>query len=376
MKLKSLFAPAALAFAALLAMPANLPAQEPTAEPVSPEMQKTRDLLAAFFDALDAGDLVKMKAKYAELQASYPKSEYLGGPALEIAMIEKDWPAVKRLVETMPADSLREIKMESAFRSIGMGQWEGAPKELFAVMAKEVDAQIKADDPPTAANHLLACSVQWNAGDQAKATEYARKALQLVKEAKEPVVFREATERFLKKVEGGTLPSMVEFAGWVQEGLSDIPIEPLAPDLKFDATAHVGNPVEIKFTAADGSEVDLAKLKGKVVLIDFWATWCAPCVEEIPHLKEVYQKYHDKGFEVIGISFESADGKDKMMKFTKDKGMPWPQYYDGKGWNNTFGRKYSIEAIPTMWLIDKQGNLADSTARENLAAKVEKLLGS
>ena len=142
----------------------------------------------------------------------------------------------------------------------------------------------------------------------------------------------------------------------------------------FDPTGNLGKPVDIKFTAVDGTEVDLAKMKGKVVLVDFWATWCGPCVAEIPHVKEAYEKYHAKGFEIIGISFEGENGKEKLVKFTKDKEMPWPQYYDGKQWENEFGRRFGIQGIPAMWLFDKKGNLADVEARSDLAGKVAKLL--
>ena len=69
-------------------------------------------------------------------------------------------------------------------------------------------------------------------------------------------------------------------------------------------------------------------MKGKVVLIDFWATWCMPCVGEIPHVKEAYDQFHSKGFEVIGISLD--DDKSKLKKFVVDQKMEWPQYFDGK----------------------------------------------
>ena len=142
----------------------------------------------------------------------------------------------------------------------------------------------------------------------------------------------------------------------------------------FNATENIGKPVDIKFTAVDGTEVDLAKMKGKVVLVDFWATWCGPCIAELPHIKEAYEKHHAKGFEVIGISFEGANGQEKLIKFTKDKGMPWPQYYDGKFWGNAFGERFNIRGIPAMWLFDKQGNLADVAARDDLAGKVAKMI--
>jgi thiol-disulfide isomerase/thioredoxin len=142
----------------------------------------------------------------------------------------------------------------------------------------------------------------------------------------------------------------------------------------FSAGANIGKPIDIKFTAVDGTEVDLSKMKGKVVLVDFWATWCGPCVAEIPHVKEAYQKYHDKGFEIIGISFDREKDKEKLIDFTKEKGMTWPQYFDGKYWNNDFGQRFNIHSIPAMWLFDKNGNLAEANAREDLAGKVAKLL--
>lgn len=134
---------------------------------------------------------------------------------------------------------------------------------------------------------------------------------------------------------------------------------------------------QIKFKATDGTEVDIAKLKGKVVLIDFWATWCGPCIAEIPNVVENYRKYHSKGFEVIGITLESTpDDLKKMTSFAQKNGMVWPQYFDGKGWQNDLGRKFGINAIPAMFLLDKEGRIASSNARgEKLESEIKRLLG-
>ena len=131
-------------------------------------------------------------------------------------------------------------------------------------------------------------------------------------------------------------------------------------------------PLDIKFTAIDGTEVDLAKLRGKVVLVDFWATWCGPCVAELPNVLKAYEKLHEKGFEIVGISLDQS--KEKLEEFVKDRGMKWPQYFDGKGWENDMSRRFGIQSIPAMWLLNKKGMLVSTEVRGKLEEMVEKEL--
>jgi thiol-disulfide isomerase/thioredoxin len=135
-------------------------------------------------------------------------------------------------------------------------------------------------------------------------------------------------------------------------------------------------PLELKFTAIDGREVDLAKLRGKVVLIDFWAMWCGPCIAELPNVKAVYEQYHDRGFEIVGISLDEKADQEKLRQFVQQEDLPWPQYYDGKKWKTALAKKFSISSIPTMLLIAPDGRLATTSARgPALETEVKRLLG-
>jgi thiol-disulfide isomerase/thioredoxin len=113
-------------------------------------------------------------------------------------------------------------------------------------------------------------------------------------------------------------------------------------------------------------------MKGKVVLIDFWATWCMPCIGEMPHVKEAYDKLHSKGLEIVGIDLDRE--KESLTEFVSGHQLEWPQYFDGQEWQTKFATQFHVDAIPAMWLVDKKGNLRDISAGADLNGKVEKLL--
>lgn len=133
-------------------------------------------------------------------------------------------------------------------------------------------------------------------------------------------------------------------------------------------------PLTIEGVKLDGSKFSSADWKGKVVFVDFWATWCGPCKAELPRVKKAYADFHDKGLEVLGVSCDN-EGSALQQFLDANKDMPWPQLFDTNhpGWS-PLATSYGIEAIPTMFLIDKKGVLRSVTARENFEEMIPKLL--
>jgi thiol-disulfide isomerase/thioredoxin len=136
---------------------------------------------------------------------------------------------------------------------------------------------------------------------------------------------------------------------------------------------RAGKPFGLKYAASDGREVDLEKMRGKVVLVDFWATWCQPCVAMMPEVKEAYDKFHAKGFEIAGINMDQD--KESFTNFVAEQKMEWPQFFDGKFRDTKYAVEFEVKTIPAMWLVDKKGVLRYINAEFDFTNKVARLLG-
>lgn len=139
-----------------------------------------------------------------------------------------------------------------------------------------------------------------------------------------------------------------------------------------------GNKMEVFGKTLEGNEFDWGSYRGKVVLVDFWATWCGPCLQELPNVLANYKKYHDKGFEVVGVNLDNE--KSQIQGFVEKYKIPWtnifPENPESRGWSHPMTTYYGIESIPSVILVDQEGKVVSTMARgPELGRLLEQLLG-
>jgi thiol-disulfide isomerase/thioredoxin len=221
--------------------------------------------------------------------------------------------------------------------SLGLGgvlvQVEDADAKKWLQFAAKNTPQ-DADERAVLALHATLAKVLAEAGE----AEAARKSLDIVRKINEEA--------------GNEVGKEVEAAGRLRVG---------------------GTPFDIEEKDIDGKPFSLSKLKGKVVLIDFWATWCPPCRAEMPNVKKVYEDFHDKGFEIVAVSLDKEE--EKLRAYIKENQIPWTQISDFNGWENKTVQQFCVRGIPFMLVLDRKGVIRYRNVRgEEFRNAVAKLI--
>lgn len=173
------------------------------------------------------------------------------------------------------------------------------------------------------------------------------------------------------QIDGTELDSITsKFAPEISKSEYVVKLKELVQEQKKTAVGALAPDFTMNDT--EGKPIQLSSLKGKIVLVDFWASWCGPCRQENPNVVKLYQQYHSKGFEILGVSLDKT--KEDWLKGIKDDNLTWIHVSDLQFWQNAAARLYGVNAIPQSFLLDKDGKIIGKGLRgEQLAKKLLEL---
>jgi thiol-disulfide isomerase/thioredoxin len=259
------------------------------------------------------------------------RAEAMEGSTKRIALVGE-------LLKSHPDDARLATLLPMRWSAMGQtGKADEALAEIAAILPKTKDETLKKKGPEVAASILYVSTMRMKSDDPKKV----------------------AVEERIIKDYGDTF-----YARMIQGDRKKL--------------AAIGKPFELEFTdAIKGTTVSIKGLKGKVVVVDFWATWCGPCIDEMPNMKKLYAEYKDKGVEFIGVSLDQSKekgGLDKLKKYVADNEIAWPQYYQGNYWESEFSSSWGIGSIPCIFIIDADGKLYSTEASRKLDTLIPEVL--
>jgi thiol-disulfide isomerase/thioredoxin len=359
-----------------------LPAQEKPVTPADTAFAELRSLA-------DAQMTFMRDPRWRTMTAADRERFTAAGADLVIALGERilaDYPADPRRWDAVGAMAAARPAFDGPDAAQRKAAWEKRRADLGA------QALASSDIPPAVLEVVVANEVIASAYRTVRTPDLprARRALDVLAERDPMARNRETMETvYLEALQrtdaAGYEARLKELAASPDRGLAQL------AEAKLTAASLATKPVELKFPDLDGREIDLVKYRGKVVLLDFWATWCVPCMEEMPNLKAVYQKYHAQGFEIIGITDDIVPkdpahprGTEKNLEMLKaflaKEAMPWPQLWDTRPKDRPgvkgLLRQFDVQSLPTGMLFDQNGRLVTTDNRgEKLEANVRRLLG-
>ena len=286
------------------------------------------------------------------------------------------------LYESHPADPRRWTAWDALLRSVPRFADDAASKKIWDERTAKLETAVaQAPDAPESLRELMA----------------SRKVSALVLPFTNGTLPADWAERLLPPIEElaarfpGGIGAFVFFSRLISavEAQAPAALPALVARLEASPNSRVRElgekrrrvllaferPLELKFTALDGREVDTAQWRGKVVIVDFWATWCVPCIQAIPKLKTLYARYHDQGLEIVNISVDNANARPALEKLVAKLEIPWPQFFDGKAHATEYAVRYGVQPIPHVLLAGPDGKIvAVNPTPEKLEAEIKRLL--
>jgi thiol-disulfide isomerase/thioredoxin len=314
------------------------------------------------------------------MAASAPRDEVAPATDAATAKEPETIPATTKGGAQAEFEALMTRLREKAKGATGDGSKQALMSEIIGELQKFIDAH--PSDPVSDQARMAMGQLQIRMGQAAEAIITFRGVAEhpVDPEIKRPAEFMLAQSLALAGNMDLAKAKLVELSSLAQSGKTAQEKEvgkaskQLLAQLGRENAVRPGvKPPSFKGKDLAGQTHSPEQYRGKVVLIDFWATWCGPCLAELPAIKAVHEKYRDRGLVVLGVNLD--EDRSAVKRFIETRDMSWPQIFDGKGWKNEIAQLYGVTAIPRAILVDREGVIRYASIRgKELDSAIAKLI--